>query len=78
MVTSSRWGDPKAIYQRPANLFVATFIGRSNILKGKILQNNGQTVLKLEGVYDIEMPNIIPEQQKIRKSEFRYDRKNSS
>ena len=27
-------GTPKAIYQRPANLFVATFIGRSNILPG--------------------------------------------
>src|SRR5699024_8166296 len=29
-------GTPKAIYQRPANLFVATFIGRSNILPGEL------------------------------------------
>ena len=57
-------GTPKAIYQRPANLFVATFIGRSNILKGKIRPENGQTVLELEGVYDVTMPNIVPEQQK--------------
>ena len=29
-------GTPKDIYQRPANLFVSTFIGRSNILDGKM------------------------------------------
>ena len=29
-------GTPKEIYQRPANLFVSTFIGRSNILDGKV------------------------------------------
>ena len=28
-------GTPQAIYQRPANLFVANFIGRSNTLKAK-------------------------------------------
>ena len=25
-------GQPKDIYQRPANLFVATFIGKTNVL----------------------------------------------
>ena len=39
-------GAPKEIYQRPANLFVSTFIGRSNILDGKI---SGGALL-LEGV----------------------------
>lgn len=29
-------GTPRDIYQRPKNLFVATFIGRTNILMGKI------------------------------------------
>ena len=29
-------GQPKDIYQRPANLFVATFIGKSNVLSGKL------------------------------------------
>ena len=29
-------GTPKDIYQRPANLFVATFIGRSNVLDGEL------------------------------------------
>ncbi len=28
-------GSPKSIYQRPANLFVATFIGKSNVIRGK-------------------------------------------
>lgn len=40
---------PKSIYQRPANLFVANFIGRSNSLKahlegGKLRFGNGYTV----------------------------------
>lgn len=39
-------GTPKDIYQRPANLFVSTFIGRSNILDGKM--SGGK--LLLEGV----------------------------
>ena len=30
-------GTPKNIYQRPANLFVSTFIGRSNVLRGEKL-----------------------------------------
>ena len=29
-------GTPKSIYQCPANTFVATFIGRSNILGGRV------------------------------------------
>ncbi len=29
-------GSPKEIYQRPANVFVATFIGRTNILKARM------------------------------------------
>ena len=41
--------SPKSIYQRPANLFVANFIGRSNTLKAKLAGDalsfgNGYTV----------------------------------
>lgn len=39
-------GAPKEIYQRPANLFVSNFIGRSNTLQGRM--EGG--VLELEGV----------------------------
>ncbi len=35
-------GTPKAIYQRPANLFVANFIGRSNTLDAELDVENGQ------------------------------------
>jgi ABC-type Fe3+/spermidine/putrescine transport system ATPase subunit len=32
-------GTPKQIYYAPTNKFVATFIGRSNLLRGEVLQN---------------------------------------
>ena len=47
-------GQPKDIYQRPANLFVATFIGKTNVLNGTL--NN--SVLKIAGKYDISLNNI--------------------
>ena len=47
-------GQPKDIYQRPANLFVATFIGKTNVLNGNL---NG-SILKVAGKYDITLNNI--------------------
>ncbi|WP_336007587.1 ABC transporter ATP-binding protein [Fusobacterium polymorphum] len=47
-------GQPKDIYQRPANLFVATFIGKTNVLNGTL--NN--SVLKIAGKYDVSLNNI--------------------
>ena len=47
-------GQPKDIYQRPANLFVATFIGKTNVLNGNL---NG-SVLKVAGKYDVNLTNI--------------------
>ena len=47
-------GQPKDIYQRPANLFVATFIGKTNVLNGNL---NG-SVLKVAGKYDVTLYNI--------------------
>ena len=40
-------GTPKDIYQRPANLFVSTFIGRSNILKGRLKIQDGKAILEI-------------------------------
>ncbi len=34
-------GTPIEIYQRPTNLFVATFIGQSNVLEGRALRKHG-------------------------------------
>ena len=47
-------GQPKDIYQRPANLFVATFIGKTNVLNG----NLNDSILKVAGKYDITLNNI--------------------
>jgi ABC-type spermidine/putrescine transport systems, ATPase components len=35
-------GRPEEIYYKPADLFVATFIGRSNVLKGRVVEAKGE------------------------------------
>lgn len=55
-------GTPRDIYQRPSNLFVATFIGRSNIICSKIYKENDKMYLDLFG-YKIEMNNIQQQYQ---------------
>ena len=52
-------GTPKNIYQRPANLFVSTFIGRSNIINGKLAVENGKTMLVAPSGYKAEMTNVL-------------------
>ena len=60
-------GTPKALYQRPSNLFVATFIGRTNVLNAELKVKDGKTYLLLPSEHKIEMSNVIKEQA--------YDRK---
>lgn len=74
-------GKPKSIYQRPANLFVATFIGRSNVIKGKLVVDSGKTYLETLSGYRAEIHTVRPEQQKeqeitlsVRPEEFLLDR----
>ena len=74
-------GTPKSIYQRPANLFVATFIGRSNVINGKLIAENGKTWLETLSGYRAEIDTVRPEQQKnqdiilsVRPEEFLLDR----
>ncbi len=46
-------GNPNEIYDRPAKRFVADFIGDINILKGKLLSQDGaQASVKLEAGYE--------------------------
>ncbi len=52
-------GKPQAIYQRPANLFVASFIGRTNLLDGEIKMENGEAQLVVSGGYHVAMPNLL-------------------
>ena len=42
-------GTPKDLYQRPANQFVATFIGRTNIVKGKLERKDDLDYIILGG-----------------------------
>ncbi len=50
-------GRPKELYQRPANLFVATFIGRTNVLQKPLARQNGQLAVDFGG-YLVPMPNL--------------------
>ena len=34
-------GSPSDLYQRPANAFVASFIGQSNLLRGRVVETDG-------------------------------------
>lgn len=53
-------GKPKNIYQRPADLFVATFIGKSNLLSAKLVRENGKHKVTFKNGYQVEFHNICP------------------
>ncbi|WP_028042814.1 ABC transporter ATP-binding protein [Candidatus Stoquefichus massiliensis] len=57
-------GTPKNIYQRPSNLFVSTFIGRTNIIKSHLTVKDGRCYLQLSDHYQVKMTNIREEYQK--------------
>jgi len=59
-------GTPKNIYQRPANLFVSTFIGRSNVMKGKLEVEGGRTYVVTGGGHRAEFTNV---QEKYRQNQ---------
>ena len=68
---------PKSIYQRPANQFVANFIGRSNTLKAKFAGG----VLSFENGYKVAYDNMENPQSAdvlvaVRPEEFVIDEKN--
>ena len=41
----SQLGTPEDLYERPANRFVADFIGRINLLDAKVVRANGEEIL---------------------------------
>lgn len=51
-------GTPKVLYQRPANLFVATFIGHTNVLDCKLVVKDGKAYLQLANGYEVLMNTI--------------------
>jgi len=50
-------GTPKDIYRRPYNLFVSSFIGRSNIIEGHIVIREGVAFVNI-GEYEFSLANI--------------------
>ena len=56
-------GKPQDIYQRPSNLFVATFIGKSNLLKAKLRREGKDCIVEFGNGYKVEMNNICADEQ---------------
>lgn len=54
-------GRPHDIYARPSNQFVATFIGYSNLFKGKIKIENGNKYVIFKNGYKVLMNNLSDE-----------------
>lgn len=54
-------GTPQHIYSRPANVFVATFIGHSNLFYATIHKENGVTELCFRNGFRLTMKNLTDE-----------------
>lgn len=52
-------GAPYKIYTRPANIFVATFIGHSNLFKGILTTTPEGTFVKFRNGYEIQMDTLV-------------------
>lgn len=51
-------GTPQEIYLRPSNVFVATFIGHSNLFHGRIEMQGGNPCIVFKSGYKIPMNNM--------------------
>lgn len=78
-------GTPKMLYQRPANLFVSTFIGRTNVINAKMEVEDKKVYIVLPGNSKVEMKNIIASEAKnraviasIRPEEFIVEKKSKT
>lgn len=74
-------GTPRELYQRPQNLFVATFIGRSNILKAEIVTENHQTFIQFNDGQRVVVDKCTTDERQdvlvaIRPEEFMINRDN--
>ena len=54
-------GRPRDLYQRPENLFVATFSGRTNVLDAKLECAGGKGTLTFTDGHAVQLDNIDPE-----------------
>ena len=55
-------GTPKILYQRPANQFVANFIGRTNMMKAHLAVRDGVPYLQLKAGFEVAMDTIREEE----------------
>jgi len=53
-------GKPEEIYHKPANFFVANFVGRSNVLRGRVVEAKGEVV-----TVDVGFPLVAQTPQKL-------------
>jgi len=60
-------GTPKDIYQRPTNLFVSTFIGRTNLIEAQLAYENDKTFIEFQSGYRVEMNNVLESEKQPRK-----------
>ena len=60
-------GTPKDIYQRPVNLFVSTFIGRTNLVGSELVFKGKDTILHFPSGYEIKLNNVKDEYMKNQK-----------
>ena len=51
-------GAPESIYTRPANVFVSTFIGHSNLFHAKVSRGGSTPAIVFADGYRVEMPNL--------------------
>ncbi|MCR1289461.1 ABC transporter ATP-binding protein [Shouchella clausii] len=52
-------GKPEQIYLRPSNLFVAQFIGTSNVIKAKVEKQGTDTFIVFNGEYKEKLENVV-------------------
>jgi len=51
-------GQPKELYHRPATEFVAVFVGKTNVIEGKLVKKDGAVYLDLGFVSDIAVDGL--------------------
>jgi iron(III) transport system ATP-binding protein len=52
-------GTPQEVYQRPSNIFVASFIGGTNVLQCKAAVKDGKSIVIFNEGYEEQMDNLI-------------------
>jgi iron(III) transport system ATP-binding protein len=56
-------GTPMELYEKPANLFVANFLGTANILPGRAVREGSERFFDIEGAGRVPIPAhvVVPE-----------------